>query len=62
MAGKLVIVRHYEPPSDEEAVELRRRVIDCLFDPATLNELTRKEPLDTIKLEHILAQIGKGLE
>jgi hypothetical protein len=44
----LQIVRHYEPPAPEEAAEIRRRVYDRLFDPATLERLTKPQAESTI--------------
>lgn len=48
MAGRLVIMRHYEPPAPEEAAELMHRVYDRLLDPATLERLTQTQAESTI--------------
>ena len=47
-AGQLVIVRHYEPPTPEEASELMRRVYDRLFDADLLERLTPEGAPSTI--------------
>ena len=46
--GKLVIVRHYEPASPEEAAEMMCRVYDRLFDADLLERLTRAQAESTI--------------
>jgi hypothetical protein len=57
MAGKLVVIPHFEPPSsEEEAAEIRRRVFDCIFDPAALERLTQDEQSDTMSIEFTPAE------